>query len=84
MGSEMCIRDRSIVRVVELPLHIVVVPFIPVGEVGGDATVILRVLSAPEPHELFATTLNLPLLVGVNVTDVPVPEGVPPPLYFQV
>ena len=50
----------------------------------GSVTVMPSVLAALLPQLLFATTLNVPLLVGVKVTLVPVPTGVPPPVYDQV
>ena len=54
---------------------------------GCDGTVItvkVVFLAGLLPQALLATTLSVPLLVGINVQLVPVPTGVPPPLYDQV
>ena len=57
----------------------------PAAEVVGSLfTVILFVRAELVVHELLATTLNVPVLVGDNVPVVELPEGVPPPLYVQV
>ena len=59
-------------------------PVIAPGCIGGGVTVILIVRPVLAPQELLATTVKLPLLVGTSVQLVPVPLGVPPPLYVQV
>ena len=52
----------------------------PAAEVVGSLlTVILFVFAELDVHELLATTLNVPVLVGDNVPVVELPEGVPPP-----
>ena len=47
---------------------------------GTSLTVIAKVLAVEVPQLLVAVTLNVPLLVGVNVTPVVVLVAVPPPL----
>jgi hypothetical protein len=51
---------------------------------GGLVTVMANVLGELLPQLLLATTLRVPLLVGVRVQEIPVPEGVPLPEYVQV
>lgn len=51
---------------------------------GGAITVIDKVRGVLIPQALLAVTLNVPELVGLRVTDVPEPLGLPPPEYDQV
>ena len=67
-----------------MPEQIELLPVIVPGCVGTELTVIAKVLCELLPQLLFATTVNVPLLVGVRETEVPVPLGVPPPLYDHV
>ena len=50
------------------------------GWVGTVITVRARLLGVLVPQAFCATTLKVPLLVGIKVQLVPVPTGVPPPL----
>jgi hypothetical protein len=80
---------------VQLTLELTLTSYAPVAEetvlLGGvrlmngeTVTVMASVRGELLPQELLATTLRVPLLVGVRVQEIPVPEGVPLPEYVQV